>query len=738
MDHFFTKNYLNKAKKVTTTLVFFGLILLIIGVPATQIQAAEPLRITSITTTVLDKTATISWRTNQPATGKLEYGLNSNSYSVIRQTNLKTSEQSLSISGLEPEMTYYFKVTAQTDLGEVNSFEQTFKTKKLIDTGSPTISRVSVVYTTGTTATIQWYTDEPATTEVDYGSTENYDRSSGDGTMVRIHDITLTGLISGATYHFRVKSKDKNSNTTRWFDMTLRTNITEQADRSELTITEITPVSENDPEITTTGATISWRTNKLAEGTVYYGTSPQQLGSTVGTAAPRDFTHRVALIGLEPNTTYYYALEARDVLGRQVVVEGKAFTTKNDGSVTSQPAPTPRVLGSSTCNVDLKAGQGFFGLYYNLTPAHPDFGTHTEIPIHPTKIADENDWYSDQYFAFDQVDATLNFTNFNIVNSNQPGDPSHFAVHWQAIMDVPNDSSYQYEMTSDDDSWLFIDGKLASDKLGYAHVSLTDTGVLLLTAGLHRIDIYYAERAGGSAVFVFKPDSSLRFYPLPEGCDVEDVVSANQSTHQSTQGTVLGASTEDDAGNGAGTAAPSVYACDPTLGYTKIKALYKTSASPDVWAILETGQKHYITSPASFNTYQCDWSKIRVVSSATLNRYPNASLVRTPQNTAVYHLFSRPDTKWLKIALPSPTVFISYPGNYWGNIARINGLDLAAYPDVKLVKVAAGSNIYLLEGSTKRLIKNESVFERLNFEWAEVATLNQTHLDYYEDGSIVE
>lgn len=734
MNQHITKDYLNKAKKVIATKLLFGLILLIIGFPAAPIHATDPLRITSISVNATDKTAVISWQTNQPATGKIEYGTNANAYSTVRQTNLKTSEQSMTISGLDPDTTYYFKITAQNDFGEVNSFERTLKTQKRIDQTAPTISRVSVPYTTGTTATIQWYTDEPSTTEVEFGSTTNYGSAIGDGSLVRSHDITLSGLISGATYHFRVKSKDYDNNIARWFDMTLRTNITEQADHIDLTITEVKPVSENDPDVTTNAATISWRTNKLAAGTVYYGTSPQGLNNSINTEPPRDFTQKVAITGLKPNTTYYYTIEARDVLGRRVTQAGQAFTTKSDGTTVSLPTTAPRVLGRSSCDVNFKTDRGFFGRYYNLTPAHPDFGDHTEIPIHPAKIAGENDWYSDQYFAFSQVDAALNFPNFNTVNQNKAGDPSHFAVHWQAIVDVPSDGSYDYELTSDDDSWLFIDNRIASDKLGYAHVAQTDQGKLSLTAGLHRIDIYYAERAGGGAVLIFKPDSRLQFYPLPEGCEINDITAYNQST-AGTTGIVLGASTQD-----ATTTATvaTAYACNPDLGYTKIKTLYKTTDSPDIWAILVNGQKHYITSPASFNEYQCDWSKIKIVSRSTLNRYPNTSLVRTPSDPTVYHLFQRPETKWLKITLPSPTVFISYPSNFWGNIVRINSLDLQAYPDAKLIKTATNPNIYLIEGSTKRLIKNEAVFERLNFEWTEIVSLNQIHLDYYEAGPMLE
>ena len=121
-----------------------------------------------------------------------------------------------------------------------------------------------------------------------------------------------------------------------------------------------------------------------------------------------------------------------------------------------------------------------------------------------------------------------------------------------------------------------------------------------------------------------------------------------------------------------------------------------------------------------------------------MDRYPYANLVRTPEDPTIYHLFQRPETKWLKLNIPSPTVFISYAGNYWGNVGRIDILDIQSYPDAKLITIKNDPKFYLIETNTRRWIPTEAVFEKYNYEWAEVVEINQLHLDYYEEGPAVD
>jgi len=61
--------------------------------------------------------------------------------------------------------------------------------------------------------TITWTTDEPATSQVEYGTTGNLGLSTGINTsLVTNHSITLTGLNTDTTYYYRVKSEDASGN----------------------------------------------------------------------------------------------------------------------------------------------------------------------------------------------------------------------------------------------------------------------------------------------------------------------------------------------------------------------------------------------------------------------------------------------------------------------------------------------------------------------------------------------
>lgn len=64
-----------------------------------------------------------------------------------------------------------------------------------------------------TTCRISWRTDEPATTEVLYGtSATNLDRSLSGSSAVFDHKATLTGLSPATTYYFQARSRDAAGN----------------------------------------------------------------------------------------------------------------------------------------------------------------------------------------------------------------------------------------------------------------------------------------------------------------------------------------------------------------------------------------------------------------------------------------------------------------------------------------------------------------------------------------------
>jgi len=81
------------------------------------------------------------------------------------------------------------------------------------DVTPPMISAVSAPEISTSEATIEWITDEPATSQVEYGTTLEYRLATPiDETLVTRHEVELHGLDSATTYRFRAKSQDAADN----------------------------------------------------------------------------------------------------------------------------------------------------------------------------------------------------------------------------------------------------------------------------------------------------------------------------------------------------------------------------------------------------------------------------------------------------------------------------------------------------------------------------------------------
>jgi hypothetical protein len=80
------------------------------------------------------------------------------------------------------------------------------------DTNPPAITSISDNVSTSA-ATIRWTTDVPSTSQVEYGITSSYGNTTDlDTELVTSHSVSLSGLESGTTYRFRVKSADEAGN----------------------------------------------------------------------------------------------------------------------------------------------------------------------------------------------------------------------------------------------------------------------------------------------------------------------------------------------------------------------------------------------------------------------------------------------------------------------------------------------------------------------------------------------
>lgn len=82
-----------------------------------------------------------------------------------------------------------------------------------VDDSDPVISAIASS-ATFTTVTITWTTDEPATSQIQYGLTSDYGTTSTlDDTLETSHSVDITGLSSNTIYHLKVTSVDEAGNT---------------------------------------------------------------------------------------------------------------------------------------------------------------------------------------------------------------------------------------------------------------------------------------------------------------------------------------------------------------------------------------------------------------------------------------------------------------------------------------------------------------------------------------------
>ncbi len=92
------------------------------------------------------------------------------------------------------------------------------------DTTPPMLSAISAGSIGDLSAVVTWTTDEPSTSEVDYGTTPAYGSKMLDPGLVTAHSELLTGLQPSTLYHFRVISADAAGNTSASADFAFTTN----------------------------------------------------------------------------------------------------------------------------------------------------------------------------------------------------------------------------------------------------------------------------------------------------------------------------------------------------------------------------------------------------------------------------------------------------------------------------------------------------------------------------------
>jgi chitodextrinase len=232
------------------------------GVPSTGTFVRFPAPTQDITPpgTISDLTASapasnqvqLAWSAPTDNVGVTGYNIMRGSVKIGTATSPGYTDNTVSAS-----TTYSYTVTAYDAAGNTAQPSNVATVTTPANVSPPVISNVSPSATT-TAATITWTTDKLSDTQVAYGTSAAYTSSTPlDSTLVTSHSASITGLTSGTTYHYQVRSKDASGLLGTSGDLTFTTPGSPASlaiDRSVLTHATSASTTLRSPVFSTTSA----------------------------------------------------------------------------------------------------------------------------------------------------------------------------------------------------------------------------------------------------------------------------------------------------------------------------------------------------------------------------------------------------------------------------------------------------------------------------------------------------
>jgi len=217
--------------------------------------------------------------------------------------------------------TYFFAITAYDTAGNESTFSaEVSKVVTAPDTVVPVISSINATSITGSSAVITWGTNEPADTQIQYGTTTAYGSSTTrEATLVTVHSQTLTGLQPGTLYHYRVLSRDASGNLATSLDNTFTTAAPLPPPSSTPTTVRVDPAADTFINIntsvyntSTTLNTYTWPANKVANAVLMkFALSSLPAGAVIQSA-----TLNLSLVEADATADATYSVSVHKVLNK--------------------------------------------------------------------------------------------------------------------------------------------------------------------------------------------------------------------------------------------------------------------------------------------------------------------------------------------------------------------------------------------------------------------------------------
>ena len=167
---------------------------------------------------VTEQTASLRWTTTNIATSEVSVGTSASKLTTTKVKRDATRKHAMSLTGLKPGTTYYYRVTSTDATGARRTFPAvgkapaTFVTPEK-DSKKPSATSPILTALPDGTARVEWTTSEAATGTVDLGSSaKKLVTSAAEAEASRQHSLVVTGLVPDSTYWIRTTSTDAAGN----------------------------------------------------------------------------------------------------------------------------------------------------------------------------------------------------------------------------------------------------------------------------------------------------------------------------------------------------------------------------------------------------------------------------------------------------------------------------------------------------------------------------------------------
>jgi len=371
-------------KKLASS-VALAMLVLGLAAAAPAIAAAAPTATTGSVSMITSTSAVVDATVNpngSATTYAFQYGTTTNygSQTTTTAAGSGTSGSSVhaTLSDLIAGTTYHFRVVATNSTGTGTGADATFITT----TTPPTVTIGSPSLVTSTSAVVDAKINpngKATTYTVQYGPTTNYGLqsatvSAGSGTSSSSVHVTLSALLSGTTYHYRVvaTSTDGTAASTDAIFTTTGNRATPTGTLPVVSEAGAVKISTNSVQlngaINPESATTTWYFEYGL--TSYYGvqTSPQTI-SGLGARAVN-----VQLSGLQSGATYHFRLVAHSANGLYVGPD-HTFNTKQGARLNPRALALNAYSRQSSSRVTITIYGRLQGLPTAITPTAGCNGT---------------------------------------------------------------------------------------------------------------------------------------------------------------------------------------------------------------------------------------------------------------------------------------------------------------------------------------------------------------------------